>query len=80
MHMTHLSQRLAGENLRTGLRCGVPVAELGSAEAGHGVLQVLPQVQNVLHRPLPLGLRVWDRKSKNITLLYCILVGSDGLI
>ena len=39
------------------VRC-VPVAELGPSQAGHGLLQVLPQVQNVLDRPLPLGLRV----------------------
>lgn len=35
-----------------------PVRHLGAPQAGHGLLQVLPKVQHILHRPLPLGLGV----------------------
>lgn len=35
-----------------------PVAELHASQAGHGFLQVLSKVQNILHRPFPLGLWV----------------------
>lgn len=35
-----------------------PVAELHPSQAGHGFLQVLSKVQNILHRPFPLGLWV----------------------
>lgn len=35
-----------------------PVRHLRAPQAGHGLLQVLPKVQHILHCPLPLGLRV----------------------
>ena len=37
----------------------LPVSHLGPSQAGHGLLQVLAQIQDVLHSPLSLGLRVW---------------------
>lgn len=37
----------------------LPVSHLGPSQAGHGLLQVLAQIQDVLHGPLSLGLRVW---------------------
>lgn len=37
----------------------LPVSHLGPSKAGHGFLQVLAQIQDILHGPLSLGLRVW---------------------
>ena len=35
------------------------MSHLGPSKAGHGFLQVLAQIQDILHGPLSLGLRIW---------------------
>ena len=42
------------------------MAELHPSEAGHGLLQVLSKVQDILHGPLPLGLRVCRDAQREI--------------
>lgn len=39
------------------------MAQLHPPQAGHSFLQVLPKVQNILHGPFPLGLRVCGIKK-----------------
>lgn len=36
----------------------LPVTELGAPQTRHGVFQVLTEIKNILHSPLPLRLRV----------------------
>ena len=47
------------------LPLSVPVCHLGPSQAGHGLLQVLSKVQDILHCPLPLGLWVWEGEGKH---------------
>lgn len=50
-----------------GRRGSLPVSHLGPSQAGHGLLQVLAQIQDVLHSPLPLGLGVWREERSCVS-------------
>lgn len=44
----------------------LPVSHLGASQAGHGLFQILSKVQDVLYRPLPLGLWICQREQEEL--------------